>query len=159
MYRIGNGYDVHRFEKGRKLIIGGIEIPYEKGLAGHSDADVLVHAVIDALLGAMGEKDIGTFFPDSDMKLKNIDSCILLEKVMEIMKNKNYKIINIDSIIVAQKPKMMPYIDEMKKKLSKIMKIKEENIGIKAKTEEMLGFTGREEGIKSYAVAMLCKID
>jgi len=157
MYRIGNGYDVHRLETGYKLIVGGIEIPFHMGLVGHSDGDVLIHAIIDGILGAMGEKDIGTHFPDNDMAYKGIDSKILLVKVMEIMKNR-YEIVNIDSIIVTEKPKLAPYIDKMKETLCDIMKIPTENLSIKAKTEEKLGYVGRQEGIKSYVVVMLRRI-
>ncbi len=151
---IGHGFDVHRLVKGRKLIMGGIEIPFEKGLDGHSDADVLVHAFCDALLGAMGEDDIGKHFPDNDNKYKNISSLLLLEEVCRLMKTKNLSLINADLTIIAQKPKFRPYIDKMKEKL-KIYFGKESQINIKATTTENLGFTGREEGIAAMAVVCL----
>jgi 2-C-methyl-D-erythritol 2,4-cyclodiphosphate synthase len=156
-YKIGHGYDVHRLEAGRKLILGGIEIEHERGLAGHSDADVLIHAVIDALLGAAGLGDIGELFPDSDAKYKNISSLILLEKAAEIIK-KDYAIVNIDCTIVAEKPKLAPYKQAMKDNLSAVLKIDGSAVNIKAKTEEGLGFTGRREGISAYAVCMLEKL-
>lgn len=153
--RVGLGYDVHRLAENRKLIIGGVHIPYEKGLAGHSDADVLVHAVMDALLGASKLGDIGVLFPDSDPKYKDISSITLLKYVKEAMDKKNIKIINIDSVIVAQKPKMRPYIEEMEKNIAKALDISTEDINVKATTEEELGFTGREEGISSKAVCLI----
>ena len=153
--RVGLGYDVHRLAENRKLIIGGVHIPYEKGLAGHSDADVLVHAVMDALLGASKLGDIGVLYPDSDPKYKDISSITLLKYVKEAMDKKNIKIINIDSVIVAQKPKMRPYIEEMEKNIAKALDISTEDINVKATTEEELGFTGREEGISSKAVCLI----
>ncbi|MBO7672300.1 2-C-methyl-D-erythritol 2,4-cyclodiphosphate synthase [bacterium] len=153
MYKIGIGYDIHRFAEGRKLIVGGINIPYNKGLLGHSDADVLVHAIIDALLGAAGLSDIGTLFPDNDIKYKDIDSCELLKKVVEMVDNKGFRINNIDSNIIAQEPKMLPYIPQMKEKLSEILKT--ENISIKAKTKESLDAVGNCEAIEAQAVVML----
>lgn len=158
MFRIGNGYDVHKLVENRKLILGGIDIPHTKGVLGHSDGDVLVHAIMDALLGALALGDIGKHFPDNDNSFKDIDSCILLKKVIELIKDKGYKIINIDSIIVLQSPKIKNYIPEMVEKLSKIMKIEEEQLSIKATTEEKLGFTGEELGVKSYCVTLLQKI-
>lgn len=158
MFRIGNGYDVHKLVENRKLILGGIDIPHTKGVLGHSDGDVLVHAIMDALLGALALGDIGKYFPDNDNSFKDIDSCILLKKVIELIKDKGYKIINIDSIIVLQSPKIKNYIPEMVEKLSKIMKIEEEQLSIKATTEEKLGFTGEELGVKSYCVTLLQKI-
>ena len=152
-YKIGHGYDAHRLEDNRKLILGGVEIDYERGLAGHSDADVLVHAIIDALLGAAGLGDIGELFPDSDKKYKNISSLILLEEVGEIIK-KDYIIANIDCTIVAEKPKLAPYKQAIKNKLSEVLQA---DINIKAKTEEGLGFTGRGEGIAAYAVCIIEK--
>lgn len=154
-FRIGNGYDVHRLVEGRKLILGGIEIPYEKGLLGHSDADVLAHAVMDALLGACGEYDIGKHFPDSDAAYKGISSLILLEKVQAVVSARGYRISNIDSIIVAEKPKLAAYIDGMKEKLSSALQLEKNAVGIKATTTEGLGFTGTGEGIAAYAVACL----
>lgn len=158
MFRIGNGYDVHKLVENRKLILGGIDIPHTKGVLGHSDGDVLVHAIMDALLGALALGDIGKHFPDNDNSFKDIDSCILLKKVIELIKDKGYKIINIDSIIVLQSPKIKNYIPEMVEKLSKIMEIEEEQLSIKATTEEKLGFTGEELGVKSYCVTLLQKI-
>lgn len=153
--RIGIGFDIHKLVEGRKLIIGGVEIPHNKGLLGHSDADVLVHAIIDAMLGAVGLPDIGTCFPDNDNTYKNIDSLILLKKVYEKIRNKNYEIINIDSNIIAQEPKMMPYIEKMKNKLSDVLEISTEIISIKAKTMEGLDAVGNKEAISSQAVILL----
>jgi 2-C-methyl-D-erythritol 2,4-cyclodiphosphate synthase len=157
-YRIGNGYDVHKLTEGRKLIIGGVEIPYEKGLMGHSDADVLTHAIMDALLGACGEADIGRHFPDSDAAYKGISSLVLLGKVKEVIASKGYAIGNIDSIIVAEKPKMAPHIDEMKSRLAEVLQLDKDCIGIKATTTEGLGFAGKGEGIAAYAVAGVYKL-
>jgi len=152
-YRIGHGYDVHRLEDNRKLILGGVEIDYGRGLAGHSDADVLIHAIIDALLGAAGLGDIGELFPDSDAQYKNISSLILLEKAAAII-NKDYIIINIDCTVVAEQPKLAPYKQAIKNKLSEVLQA---DINIKATTEEGLGFTGRGEGIAAYAVCIIEK--
>ncbi|KUO68095.1 MAG: 2-C-methyl-D-erythritol 2,4-cyclodiphosphate synthase [Clostridia bacterium BRH_c25] len=152
-FRIGNGYDVHKLVEGRKLILGGVEIPCGKGLLGHSDADVLVHSIMDALLGACGESDIGRHFPDNDASYKGISSLVLLGRVREILRLKGYDIGNIDSIIVAEKPKLSPYIDEMKDKISDILQLDKDCIGIKATTTEGLGFVGKGEGIAAYAVA------
>jgi 2-C-methyl-D-erythritol 2,4-cyclodiphosphate synthase len=157
MFRIGNGYDVHRLVKERSLIIGGVDIAYEKGLLGHSDADVLVHAIMDALLGACGESDIGKHFPDTDNLYKGISSLKLLCKVGEIIASKGYKVANIDSIIVAQAPKMAPHIDKMKQNIAETLGIALDDINIKATTTEGLGFAGEGEGIASYAVACLYK--
>lgn len=157
MIRVGNGYDVHRFEEGRRLVLGGVEIPYAKGLLGHSDADVLVHAIMDALLGACGERDIGKHFPDTDASFKDISSLILLKKVKEILTQKGYRIGNVDSIIVAEAPKLSPYIDLMKDNLAEVLDLDAESIGVKATTTESLGFTGRKEGIAAYAVACLMR--
>lgn len=157
MIRIGNGYDVHKLVTGRKLILGGIEIPYEKGLLGHSDADVLLHAIMDSLLGALALGDIGQHFPDNDNKYLNVDSMILLEKVMKLVKEKGYKIGNIDAIIVAQKPKLKDFLPKMREEIAKVLNTSIENISIKATTEEKLGFTGSGEGIKSYSVVLLTK--
>ena len=153
--RVGLGYDVHRLAENRKLIIGGVDIPYEKGLLGHSDADVLVHAIMDALLGASKLGDIGVLFPDSDPKYKDISSITLLKYDKEAMDKKNIKIINIDSIIVAQKPKMRPYIEEMEKNIAKALDISTDDVNVKATTEEELGFTGSGEGISSKAVCFI----
>lgn len=153
--RIGNGYDVHSFAEGRKLILGGVNIPHDKGLLGHSDADVLIHAIMDALLGSLALGDIGKHFPDTEGEFKDISSMILLKKVNEIIKSEGYKVINIDSIIVAQKPKLMKFIPEMRRNIADCLETDIENISIKATTTEKLGFEGREEGISSYAVCLL----
>lgn len=157
MIRIGNGYDVHKLVEGRKLVLGGVEIPHTKGVLGHSDGDVLIHAVMDAILGALALGDIGQHFPDTDMKYEGIDSKILLKKVTELMKDKGYKIVNLDSIIVAQKPKLKDYLGNMRKVMADILETEVENISVKVTTEEKLGFTGNEEGIKSYCVVLLEK--
>ena len=155
MYRIGLGYDIHKLTKGRNLIIGGVKITHEKGLLGHSDADVLIHAIIDGMLGALSLSDIGTLFPDNDIEYKNIDSTILLKKVYELIKNKNYTISNIDSNIIAQKPKMLPYISKMKETLCKILELEQNNLSIKAKTNENLDAVGQELAIEAHAVVLL----
>jgi 2-C-methyl-D-erythritol 2,4-cyclodiphosphate synthase len=152
---IGFGYDVHRFKKGRKLFLGGVEIPSKKGLDGHSDADVLIHALMDSLLGAAGENDIGHFFPNTDMKYKNISSVKLLEIVVKTLNKKKFKINNVDITIIAEEPKIYPYIDSMKEILSKVLSIKKERIAVKATTNECMGFIGRGEGICAMAVASL----
>ena len=157
MYRIGNGYDVHKMVEGRKLILGGVEIPYEKGLLGHSDADVLLHAIMDAMLGALALGDIGKHFPDNDEKYKGIDSMLLLENVWILIKSKGYEIVNLDSIVVMEKPKIKNFIPKMSENISKILESNIENISVKATTEEKLGFTGNGDGVKSYAVVMLKK--
>ncbi len=153
--RVGMGYDVHRLAEDRKLIIGGVEIPHDLGLLGHSDADVLVHAVMDALLGAAGLGDIGKHFPDTDDRYKGISSLILLEKVSELLEKEMYVISNIDATIIAQKPKMRPYIDDMEKNIADALKIDIRRVNIKATTEEGLGFTGTEQGISSQAICLL----
>lgn len=157
MIRIGNGYDVHILTEGRKLVLGGIEIPHTKGVLGHSDGDVLVHAVMDAMLGALALGDIGQHFPDTDMKYENIDSTILLKRVKELVAERGYKIINLDSIIVLQKPKVKPYIEAMRKRIAEVLEIDVEQVSVKATTEEKLGFTGDESGVKSYCVVLLEK--
>ncbi len=157
MYRIGNGYDVHKMVEGRKLILGGVEVPYEKGLLGHSDADVLIHAIMDAMLGALALGDIGKHFPDTDEKYKGISSIKLLEHVYGLINKKNYEIVNIDSIVVMQAPKIKGYIPEMVEKVSKTLNMSIEDVSIKATTEEKLGFTGNGEGVKSYAVVLMKK--
>ena len=158
MYRIGQGVDAHRFDKDSKLILGGIEIPFELGLSGHSDADVLLHAICDALLGSIGEKDIGTHFPDTDEDYKGISSKILLKEVLEKVKAKNFSIVNLDTVIICQKPSIAPFIDKMKHSISSILEIDKQDIGIKATTTEKMGFTGREEGIAATAVVLVKKI-
>ena len=155
--RVGNGYDAHRLVEGRKLILGGVDVPHSMGLDGHSDADVLVHALCDALLGAVGAGDIGKHFPDTDPKWKGISSLHLLKEVMRMCKG--FKLANADSVIVAQKPKLAPYIPEMKKNIAAILDVEADQINIKATTTERLGFAGREEGISAYAVALLVKND
>lgn len=158
-YRVGTGYDLHRLVEGRDLVIGGVMIPYAKGLMGHSDADVLIHSIIDALLGASALPDIGTLFPDTDNKYKDADSTLLLKEVCKKVYMKGYKIVNIDSNIIAQAPKMMPYIPEMKKKLSEVMGIPIENISIKAKTNEYMDSVGENLAIASNAVVLLTNRD
>lgn len=157
MIRIGNGYDVHVLTEGRKLMLGGVEIPHTKGVLGHSDGDVLVHAIMDAMLGALALGDIGQHFPDTDMKYENIDSTILLKRVKELIAERGYKIINLDSIIVLQKPKVKPYIEAMRKRIAEVLEIDVEQVNVKATTEEKLGFTGDESGVKSYCVVLLEK--
>jgi len=156
-FRIGLGYDIHRLVEGRELIIGGVKITHEKGLLGHSDADVLVHAIIDAMLGALALDDIGTLFPDTDQKYKNIDSTLLLKHVYELIKKEGYKINNIDSNIIAQRPKMMPYIPKMKESLAEILQIPPSDISIKAKTKEKLDAVGENKAIEANAVILLHK--
>ena len=153
--RVGMGYDVHRLVEDRKLIIGGVEIPYEKGLLGHSDADVLLHAIMDALLGAAALGDIGKHFPDNDDRYKGISSLELLRQVGKLLDEKNYVIENIDATIIAQKPKMRPYIDEMRKNIADTLKLDIDRVNVKATTEEKLGFTGRLEGISAHAVCLI----
>ena len=155
--RIGTGYDVHAFEQGRKLIIGGVEIPHERGLAGHSDADVLLHAITDAMLGALAPGDIGKLYPDSSADFKDIDSRILLRDAFALIKSKGYAIGNLDAVIVAQRPKMAPYIDAMRENVAGDLETETGRISIKATTTERLGFEGREEGISSQAVVLLVK--
>lgn len=156
--RIGFGYDVHKFCDNRKLILGGVEIPYEKGLLGHSDADVLVHAIMDGLLGALSLGDIGKHFPDTDEKYKGISSIKLLSYVYNLICEKGYEIGNIDSVIVCEKPKMLPFIDKMRENIALTLNTDIDNISVKATTEEKLGYTGRMEGIKSYSACLLKKI-
>ena len=155
MYRIGNGYDVHRLIKGRKLILGGVDIPHGLGLDGHSDADVLCHALCDSLLGASGAGDLGKYFPDTENKWKGVSSLVLLEKSGELVAERGFQITNIDTTIVAQQPKIGPHIESMTTNISETLKIDPTQINIKATTTERLGFTGREEGIAAYAVALL----
>lgn len=153
--RIGMGYDVHRLTENRKLILGGVEIPYEKGLLGHSDADVVVHAIMDALLGAAALGDIGKHFPDTDPAYKGISSIVLLERVADLLEKHNYIIENIDATIIAQRPKLLPYMPQMKANVAKALGLEEDQVNIKATTEEGLGFTGRGEGISAQAVCLL----
>lgn len=153
--RIGTGYDVHKLVEGRKLILGGVEIPYEKGLLGHSDADVILHAIMDALLGAAALGDIGQHFPDTSPDYEGADSLDLLRKVGRILADAGYRIENIDSTIIAQKPKLMPYLSLMRQHVAETLGIDLDRVSIKATTEEHLGFTGRGEGISAQAVALL----
>ncbi|MBQ4511020.1 MAG: 2-C-methyl-D-erythritol 2,4-cyclodiphosphate synthase [Clostridia bacterium] len=153
--RIGHGYDVHKFTEGDHIIIGGVKIPFEKKLEAHSDGDVLAHAIADSLLGACGERDIGYFFPDTDIKYKNANSLDLLSNVKKIISDKGYDICNIDSTIIAQAPKMAPHIESMRVNLANALEINVDDINVKATTEEKLGFTGRKEGIAAHAVCLL----
>ena len=156
--RIGMGYDVHKLVENRKLIIGGVTISYEKGLLGHSDADVLLHAIMDSLLGAASLGDIGKHFPDNNEKYKGISSVLLLKEVGRLLKENHYSITNIDSTIIAEKPKMAPYINEMRLNIASALKIDINKINVKATTEEGLGFTGRQEGISSQSICLLEEI-
>lgn len=157
--RVGLGYDVHKLVEGRKLIIGGVDVPHEKGLLGHSDADVLVHAVMDSILGALALGDIGKHFPDTDERYKGADSIKLLEFVYNLIKEKGYAIGNIDCTIIAQSPKMAPHIVSMRENIAKALNTNIENINVKATTEEGLGFTGTKQGIASQSICMLVKVD
>ncbi|AZV40835.1 MULTISPECIES: 2-C-methyl-D-erythritol 2,4-cyclodiphosphate synthase [Peribacillus] len=157
MFRIGQGFDVHQLVEGRPLIIGGITIPYEKGLLGHSDADVLLHTVADAVLGAIGAGDIGKHFPDTDPEFKDADSAKLLEHVWNLVKQEGYKLGNIDCTIIAQSPKMAPYIEAMRERIAQLLEATVEQVNVKATTTEKLGFTGRKEGIAAQAVVLLVK--
>jgi 2-C-methyl-D-erythritol 2,4-cyclodiphosphate synthase len=157
MFRIGQGFDVHQLVEGRPLIIGGVRIPYEKGLLGHSDADVLLHAVADACLGAVGAGDIGKHFPDTDGRYKDADSALLLKQVWELVKQQGYELVNLDCTIIAQKPKMAPHIKQMKENIANLLEGEPSQVNVKATTTEKLGFTGREEGIAAQAVVLLQK--
>ncbi len=157
MMRVGHGYDVHRLVAGRKLILGGVEIPWEMGLLGHSDADVLVHAVMDALLGAAGLWDIGHAFPDNDPAYEGIDSMILLQRVRGMLEEKGYTVGNVDATILAQRPKLAGYIPQMRRNIAQVLSMEEDCINVKATTEEGLGFTGSGEGMAAHAVALLVR--
>ncbi len=157
MLKIGHGYDVHAFSDNRKCIIGGVDIPCEKGLLGHSDADVLFHAISDALLGAAALGDIGKHFPDTDPKFKGADSLILLKEVVRLIKEKGYKVVNIDATIIAQMPKMAPHIEKMRENISAALEVDVDCVNVKATTEEKLGFTGRKEGISAHCVCLIEK--
>lgn len=159
MYRTGIGFDAHRFSGEKKLILGGVEIPFELGLEGHSDADVLTHAICDALLGAVGERDIGSHFPDKDPKYKGISSLVLLKETLAVLSSKGFNVENIDSVVVCENPKLQPYISRIKKSLVSIIDIPEEFLGIKATTTDGMGFAGRGEGIAAYAVVLVKKIN
>ena len=153
--RIGHGYDVHKLVENRKLILGGVDIPYEKGLLGHSDADVLLHAISDSLLGAAALGDIGKLFPDNDPQYEGADSLVLLQRVYEAVKEKGYEISNIDATVLAQRPKLRPYIDTMRENIAKALDVDVDLISVKATTEEGLGFTGKGEGIAAHCVCLL----
>ena len=153
--RIGIGYDVHRLTEGRRLVLGGVEIPFERGLLGHSDADVLLHAIMDALLGAAGKGDIGRLFPDNDPKYEGADSLGLLAQVADLIRKAGFTVVNIDAVVICQRPKLFPYYAQMKAKIAPILGCDESRINLKATTEECLGFTGREEGIAAEAVCLL----
>jgi len=159
MFRTGIGYDIHRLVRGRKLILGGVKIPYERGLDGHSDADVLSHAIADALLGAAGESDIGHHFPNTDESIKGIDSQEILRQVQVILMQKQYAIVNIDSSVIAEEPRIGPHIGAMRDRISRTLNIPTDQIGIKATTNEGLGFIGRREGIAAMAIATLEKVE
>lgn len=155
MLRIGHGYDVHAFSDNRKCIIGGVEIPYEKGLLGHSDADVLLHAISDSLLGAAALVDIGKHFPDTDPQYKGANSLMLLESVVNLINSKGYTVNNIDATVIAQAPKMAPYIRQMRQNIADALKVDVDFVNVKATTEEKLGFTGRKEGISAHCVCLI----
>jgi 2-C-methyl-D-erythritol 2,4-cyclodiphosphate synthase len=154
-YRIGSGIDFHQLVEGRELMLGGIKVPHTKGALGHSDADVLLHAICDALLGALALGDIGTHFPDTDERYKNIDSKILLKETMKLIKNEGYGVVNIDTTLCLQEPKIKPYVAQMQKAIAEIINVPERDISIKATTTETLGFVGREEGVIAYATVLL----
>lgn len=155
--RIGYGYDVHQFQEGRKLMLGGVEIPHSKGLLGHSDADVLLHAITDALLGALALGDIGAHFPDTDPEFKNADSRVLLRKSYEMVTQKGFELANLDATVIAEKPKLRPYIDDIRKTISEDLRCAIEDISVKATTSEKMGFAGREEGVIAHAVVLIQK--
>lgn len=157
MIRIGHGYDVHAFSDDRKCIIGGVTIPYEKGLLGHSDADVLLHAISDSLLGAAALGDIGKHFPDTDPAYKGADSLLLLKKVGELLQEKGYKVVNVDATVIAQAPKLAPFITQMRENIANALGLDVDFISVKATTEEKLGFTGRKEGISAHSVSLIEK--
>ena len=153
--RIGNGFDVHAFEEGNFVILGGVKIPHTSKLSGHSDADVLTHAICDAVLGAVALGDIGTYFPDSDPKYKGVSSLVLLKETLRMLEEKNFEIVNIDSTIVCEKPKISPHVSAIRDSLSEVTELNPEYIGVKATTTDGMGFTGREEGIAAYAVVII----
>jgi 2-C-methyl-D-erythritol 2,4-cyclodiphosphate synthase len=158
-FRTGFGFDVHAFVEGRKLIIGGIEIPFDKGLEGHSDADVLLHAICDAMLGALALGDIGIHFPNTDLKWKNADSAFLLKHVNELINSKGYELGNLDCVLAMQNPKISPYVEQIRNRISELLNADAEQISIKATTTEKLGFVGRTEGVVSFATVLLTKKD
>jgi 2-C-methyl-D-erythritol 4-phosphate cytidylyltransferase/2-C-methyl-D-erythritol 2,4-cyclodiphosphate synthase len=153
--RVGQGYDVHRLVEGRKLILGGVEIPFGRGLEGHSDADVLIHAIIDALLGAIGGGDIGRLFPDTDARYKDVSSLVLLERVVQLLREKGARVVNVDAVVLAQRPRLAPHVEEMKRRLASVLGLETERLSLKATTTERLGFVGREEGLAAQAVALV----
>jgi 2-C-methyl-D-erythritol 2,4-cyclodiphosphate synthase len=155
--RVGFGYDVHQLTENRELWLGGVQIPHDKGALGHSDADVLLHAICDALLGAAGKRDIGFYFPDTSSEFKNIDSKILLQRTIQVLKDDGWRVGNIDSTLCMERPKIMSFVPEMKKVISSICEIEEEDVSIKATTSEKMGFVGREEGVNAYAVTLIQK--
>lgn len=155
--RVGFGYDVHQLTENRELWLGGVQIPHDKGALGHSDADVLLHAICDALLGAAGKRDIGFYFPDTSSEFKNIDSKILLQRTIQVLKDDGWKVGNIDSTLCMERPKIMSFVPEMKKVIASICEIEEEDVSIKATTSEKMGFVGREEGVNAYAVTLIQK--
>ena len=155
MLRIGHGYDVHAFADDRRCIIGGVDIPYERGLLGHSDADVLLHAISDSLLGAAALGDIGKHFPDNDPAYEGADSLVLLGKVVELLSSRGYRINNIDATVIAQAPKMAPYIEKMRENIARVLEVEVDRVNVKATTEEKLGFTGRKEGISAHCVCLI----
>ena len=157
MFRIGQSSDIHPLKENRKLILGGVEIPYEKGLDGHSDADALLHAIAEAIIGALAKGDLGCLFPDSDMKYKNISSLILIKECYELMNNEGYKINNIDSLIIIEEPKLRPYIDSMRKNIANTLHTSIENVNVKATCAEKLGFIGQKQGVMAQAVVLLVK--
>lgn len=157
MYRIGNGYDVHQLQDGLIMHLGGIEIPHTKGFVAHSDGDVLIHALCDALLGALSLGDIGTHFPDTSEQFKGIDSKILLHQTYQLILRRGYRLVNADCTILAERPKLRPYIDSMRESLARVLKVDPDLISVKATTTEKLGFTGRQEGVAVYATVLLCK--
>lgn len=157
MIRVGQGFDVHKFEEGRQLIIGGITIPHDRGLVGHSDADVLLHTITDAALGAIGEGDIGRHFPDTDAAFKDADSAVLLEKIWEVVSERGYKLGNIDCTVIAERPKMSPHIEAIQTRVAELLQADVSQVNVKATTSEKLGFTGREEGIAAMATILLLK--
>lgn len=154
-FRVGHGYDVHRLKEGRRLIIGGVELEYEKGLDGHSDADVLVHAVMDAVLGALGEGDIGRLFPDSDDEYLNVDSLELAKRVAALMRERGYSVVNIDATVIAQAPRLAPFVAQMRENIARAFSCAVDTVNVKATTEERLGFTGEGLGIAAHAVVLL----
>lgn len=158
MFRVGIGYDVHKFSEGRKLILGGVEIPFKLGLQGYSDADVLTHSICDAILGALGEPDIGSKFPDTDPRYRSISSLILLRETVVLSKSKGFNVENVDSVVVCEKPRIGNYVSQIRGKLSTVLEISEDCIGVKATTTDGIGFTGRVEGIAAHTVVLIKKI-